>query len=219
MIAGIYKLIVSSLTQELRLDNISNNLANINTNAFKRDIISFEKMLTMKSFSTIDFSPGAMRYTGNTFDIALEGHGFFKIQTPRGIQYTRDGSFFLNADRRLVTRNGDPVLGQNGPIRINGSNVIIKHDGGVVVEHQPVDKISVVDFKQPQLLRKRGRSYYVYQGDGSDIYNTENTNVRQHYIEGSNVHLTEEMIKMLETLRAFESTQKAMQCMMKPREN
>ena len=213
MISGIYKLIDGSLVQKHRFDNISNNLANVNTNAFKKDIISFNQILSLKSTSAIDFTPGPLSYTGNKLDIALDVPGFFKIQTSRGIRYTRDGSFILNVDKFLVTQNGDTVLGQNGPIKINGSEVQIDIDGQVVVENETVDKILVVDFEEPRFLRKEGSSYYMYEGKEEDILTAESARVRQGYIERSNVNPIEEMIKMVETLRAFESDQKAIQCM------
>ena len=211
MISGAYNLIDGALVHKLRFDTISNNLANINTNAFKKDIISFNQVLTMKNTSAIDLTPGPISHTGNKFDVALGSPGFFKIQTSRGIRYTRDGSFTLNLDRSLVTQNGDTVLGQNGPIKIDGSNVSIGIDGQVVVDNGAVDRILVVDFKQPQLLRKEGRSSYVYQGGEEDISPAEGVSVQQGYIEGSNVGAMEEMIKMVEVLRAFESAQKAIQ--------
>jgi len=213
LISGIHSLIDSCLAQKLRFETISNNLANINTNAFKKDIISFNQILTMKNVSTIDLAPGPIRHTGNKFDVALGSPGFFRIRTSRGIRYTRDGSFTLNADRLLVTQNGDTVLGQNGPIQINGTKVSIGDDGRVVVENAPVDKILVMDFRKPWLLRKEGSSCYLYQGKEEDIFTAENVNVRQGYTEGSNVSPIEEMIKMVEALRAFESAQKAIQCM------
>ena len=213
MISGVYRLIDSSLVQKLRFNIISNNLANINTNAFKKDIISFNQILTMKNSSKIDFTPGPLRYTGNRFDVALGAPGFFKIQTSRGIRYSRDGSFTLNVDRLLVTQNGDTVLGQNGPIKIDGGNVSIDIDGQVVVENEPIDRILVMDFKQPRFLRKEGSSYYIYQGEEKDISTAENISVRQGYTEGSNVSPTEEMIKMIEAHRTFESVQKAIQYM------
>lgn len=213
MVPGIYRLIDGSLAQKLRFDSIANNLANINTNAFKKDIISFNQILTLKNSSTIDFAPGPIRFTGNKLDVALDRPGFFKIQTPRGTRYTRDGSFSLNVDGILVTQNGNIVLGQNGPIKINGGNVSIESDGTVVVGNERVDKIVVVDFKQPQLLRKEGNSCYRYGGEQGDIFTAENVTVQNGYIEKSNVNPTEEMIKMVETLRVFESAQKAIQCM------
>lgn len=213
MISGIYKAVDGSLAQKLKFDTISNNLANINSNAFKKDIISFDKALAIKNSSTTDFTPGPIRYTGNEFDVAIDGPGFFKIQTPRGIRYSRNGSFTCNMDSLLVTQNGDPVLGQNGPIKINGTDVSIKSDGQVLVDGQPIDKIALVDFKQPRLLKKEGSSYYMHLGKEQDIVNAEDINIQQGYIENSNVNPTEEMIKMIETLRAFESAQKAIQTM------
>ena len=213
MIPGIYNLIDGSLLQQLRFDNISNNLANINTNGFKKDNISFNKTLTMKYFSRTDFSPGIIHYTGNKLDVALNTPGFFKIQTSKGVRYTRDGSFTLNVDQELVTRNGDRVLGQNGPIKITGNDVTITGDGQVIVDKNPVDKILVVDFKQPHLLRKDGYSCYVYQGEENAGTPAEDIIVNQNHLEGSNVNPTEEMIKMLETHRAFEAAQKAIQTM------
>ena len=213
VISGIYKAVDASLAQKHKFDTISNNLANINSNAFKRDIVSFDKALAIKNASTTDFTSGPIRYTGNELDVALEASGFFKIQTPKGIRYSRNGSFTCNMDRVLVTQNGDPVFGQNGPIKINGTDVSIKSDGQMVVDGQPVDKIVVVDFKQPRLLKKEGSSCYMHQGEEKDIFTAKNITVHQGYIEKSNVNATEEMIKMIETLRAFESTQKVIQTM------
>ena len=213
MISGIYKLVDGSLVQKVRFDTIANNVANISTNAFKKDIISFHRILSMKNSSTTDFSPGAIRHTGNELDVALETPGFFKIQTPRGIRYTRDGAFKLDVDRTLVTHNGDPVLGQNGPITINGKNVTIEPDGRVLVEKEPVDTISVVDFRNLGLVKKEGSSYYVFQGQERDIFAAENISVQNGYIEQSNVNPTGEMVKMVMSLRVFESAQKAIQFM------
>jgi len=209
----MYNLIDGSLVQQLRFDTISNNLANINTNAFKKDIISFREALSMQNSSTIDLSPGPLRYTGNELDMALETPGFFKVQTPKGTRYTRDGSFTLNAEKVLVTQNGDPVLGKNGPIVINGSNVTVEPDGTVVAGNEPVDTLDVVDFREPRLLRKEGSSYYAFEGEENGIVVPESINVQNGYIESSNVNPTVEMVKMVESLRVYESAQKAIQCM------
>jgi len=213
LISGIHNIVDGAMVQKLRFDNIANNLANINTNAFKKDIISFNQTLSMKCVSETDISPGPVVYTGNELDVALATQGLFKIQTPHGIRYTRNGLFTLNAQHFLVTPKGDKVLGQNGAISINGIKVSIENDGQVLVDDQPVDRILVADFKHPQLLRKEGFSYYMYQGGEEEISTAENVDVRQSYLEKSNVNPTEEMVKMIETFRAFESAQKAIQCM------
>ncbi len=213
MISGIHNVLDGALLQKLRFDNIANNLANISTNAFKKNIISFNQTLSMQYLSETDFSPGPVIYTGNNLDVALSSQGFFKIQTSGGIRYTRNGSFSLNAEGFLVTQKGDKVLGQNGPIKINGSKISIGNDGQVTVDDGPVDRILVLDSSQPQLLQKESHSYYIYQGEDEGISQPENFDIKQGYLEKSNVNPTQEMIKMMETFRAYESAQKAIQCM------
>lgn len=211
MISGMYNLIDGSMTQQLRFETIANNMANSNTNGFKKDIVSFYEALDMKSISNTDFSQGHLRYTGNELDVALSSKGFFKVKTPNGLRYTRDGAFSINAEGNLVTGNGDTVLGQNGPITIEGGDVHIGNDGQVVVNNESVDKILVVDFDEPQLLRKEGGSYYSYQGEQKGISTESDAQIQQKYLEGSNVNPTQEIIKMIETYRAFESVEKAIQ--------
>lgn len=211
MISGMYNLIDGSMTQQLRFETIANNMANSNTNGFKKDIISFYEALDMQSNSSTDFSPGPLRYTGNELDVALSSKGFFKIETPNGLRYTRDGAFSINAEGILVTGNGDTVLGQSGPITLENGEVYIGRDGQVVVNNESVDKILVVDFDDPQLLRKEGGSYYSYQGENNGISTEPDAEIQQKYLEGSNVNPTQEIIKMIETYRAFESVEKAIQ--------
>jgi flagellar basal-body rod protein FlgF len=208
---GIYDLIDGSMTQQLRFETIANNMANSNTNGFKKDIISFYEALDMQTISETDFSQGPVRYTGNELDVALSSKGFFKIQTPNGLRYTRDGAFSINVERILVTGNGDTVLGQNGPITVEGGEVYIGRDGQVVVNNESVDKILVVDIDDPKLLRKEGGSYYSYQGENEEISTSPDAEIQHKYLEGSNVNPTQEMIKMIETYRAFESVEKAIQ--------
>ena len=211
MISGIYNLIDGSMTQKLRFETIANNMSNSNTNGFKKDIMSFYEALGMQSISNTDFSQGPLKYTGNELDVALSSKGFFKIETPNGLKYTRDGAFSINAQGILVTGNGDTVLGENGPITVDGGEVHIGKDGKVVVNNESVDKILVVDFDEPQLLRKEGRSYYSYQGENKGISAVPDAEIQQKYSESSNVNPTQEMIKMIETYRAFESVEKAIQ--------
>lgn len=211
MISGSYNLIDGSLTQQLRFETVANNMANINTNGFKKNIISFNQALEMNSISKIDLTQGPVQYTGNELDVALDSKGFFRIQTENGIRYTRDGAFRLDETGTLVTGNGDSVLGQNGPITIDGSKVSIGGDGQVQVDGESLDTLMVVDFENPQLLKKEGGSYYSYTGEENEISTVEDVRVQQNYLESSNVNSTEEMIKMIETYRAFESVQKAIQ--------
>ena len=211
MISGIFNLIDGSMTQQLRFETIANNMANSNTNGFKKDIISFSEALETQSNSSTDFSQGPVRFTGNELDVALSSKGFFKIETSNGIRYTRDGAFSVNAEGFLVTANRDVVMGENGPITVEGGEVHIGRDGQVMVNNESVDKILVVDFDEPQLLRKEGFSYYSYQGENIGISTVPDAEIQQKYLESSNVNPTQEIIKMIETYRAFESVEKGIQ--------
>jgi flagellar basal-body rod protein FlgG len=213
MVSGIYQLVDGSLIQQLRFDAISNNLANSNTSGFKKDIISFDQALSMQKTATVDFSAGAIVFTENPFDIALDGMGFFKVQTSEGVRYTRDGSFGLNSDGYLVNQKGDMVLGENGPIRLNGTDFVVNREGQISEDGVDTDKIDIVNFSDLNLLKKEGLTYYVYRGDQQDIQSAEDINVQQQHLEKSNVNPTEEMIAMIEAFRAFESVQKAIQNM------
>jgi flagellar basal-body rod protein FlgF len=211
VISGMIGLVDGSLIQTLRFETVSNNLANIGTNAFKKDVLSFDEVLTMKTSSSIDFTQGPITQTGNAMDLALEGEGFMKVQTPQGLRYTRDGSLTISKQKTLATQNGDPVLGERGPIAIQGNSLAIEDDGSVVVDGQRVDKISVVTFKDTRHLKKAGFSYYLYEGQDGEGTPAEGTRVQQGFLEKSNVNITEEMIRMVESFRAFESVQKAIQ--------
>jgi flagellar basal-body rod protein FlgG len=200
------------LFQELRVGTISNNLANINTTGFKRDMITFDEVLN-EVRSTSDFSPGPGRHTGNPLDVTISGAGFFKIQTAEGIRYTRDGSFRLDGNGNMVTQQGDKVLGQNGTITVQDGHVTIDEDGNVLVDNETVDKMLVADFQNRELLKKEGHSYYTYEGEEAEITLPKNVGIRHGYLEQSNVNPTEEMIQMMEAFRAYESVQKAIQSM------
>ena len=211
MISGIYNLIDGSMTQQLRFETIANNMANSNTNGFKKDIISFSEALETQSNSSTDFSQGPTRFTGSELDVALSSKGFFKIETSNGIRYTRDGAFSVNAEGFLVTANRDVVMGENGPITVEGGEVHIGRDGQVMVNNESVDKILVIDFDEPQLLRKEGFSYYSYQGENIGISTVPDAEIQQKYLESSNVNPTQEIIEMIQTYRSFEAVEKGIQ--------
>lgn len=210
MISGIYSLIDASLVHQDKFDSIANNLANVNSTAYKKDVFAFDQLL-MEAYTAIDLSPGALTHTGNKLDIGLDGPGFFRVQTAQGVRYIRDGAFALNRERLLVNGNGDTLLGRDGPIEILGDNVSIDVDGQVLVDNQTVGRISVVGFADPTKIRKEGQSYYSYRGNEDGVVPIDNPGIKQGYLERANVDPTEEMIKMMEAFRGFEAVQKAIQ--------
>jgi len=227
MNSGIYGAISGNMAMMKQLDVIANNLANVNTPGFKRDNISFESVmaastlqgtdgskdspaLTKESYS-IDYTPGAVKVTDNTFDIALDGDGFFAVNTPQGKAYTRQGNFKLDANSKLVTADGYEVLGNGAPIVINGGSVSFDAKGKIFVEGQQTGSIDVVDFPKPYDMRKVGSALFMPNSTGATPQPAKNTVVWQGHLEGSNVNTIEEMVRMIETTRSSESCQKMIQ--------
>ena len=209
MINQMGYVIQAGLRQQQKLDTIINRLANVSTTGFKADILSFDEML--KANMAIDFTQGDLQQTGNDLDLALEKEGFFKIQTQRGIRYTRNGTFTLNSEGVLVTQNGDPVLGGGRPILIQGTHIDVNASGEIRVDNQPVGKLDIVTFSSTDKLIKEGESLFVYKGFETDERASETVSLRQSALEMPNVSVVIEMTKMIEASRNYESCMKILQ--------
>lgn len=232
MIKGIHTAGTSLVPMMTRLEVIANNLANMNTTGFKRDSV-FMKLVKDAAVAqaqgksepaeaqvqrVTDFSAGTLIPTNNPLDVAIQGRGFFVVDTPGGPRFTRNGNFGLTVDGTLVTSQGDPVLGMNGRIQIpdlqdmTQGKLVISESGEVLADNKPVARLRVVDFLDLTRLRKENESLFAAppQIPPADIHE-DSTRVRQGYLEGSNVEGLEEMIAMIELTRTFESNQKVMQ--------
>jgi len=223
MNSGMFASLSGNLKAEKRIDIIGHNLANINTPGYKRDKIGFEAMLAgttnqvpqnttadpilQKDQMYIDYSAGLTSPTGNSFDLAIEGDGFFVVESPEGMAYTRQGNFHLNATGELVTVDGYRVQGQGGPVQIKGSNIEIGNNGEITADGTRVGAISIVDFPQPYALKKIGSA--LFQPENNQIVSQNATGqVKQGYIEGSNVEVITEMVLMIQASRDYESYSK-----------
>lgn len=143
-------------------------------------------------------------------DVAIEGSGFFVVSTPNGDMYTRNGQFTLNADKQLVTQDGNPVMGQNGgEITINGKAVTIAADGTISVDGTIVDKLKVVDFSDKSSLKNVGKSLFTNVSTTNAETTADKASVKQGSFEGSNVDTVKEMIDMISAMRAYEAYTKA----------
>jgi len=222
---GFYAAVSGAMAQEKRLEVLTNNLANINTDGYKKDVLSFRSFLNeaqsargetdlvgLSDFRT-DFTQGRIVKTGNTFDLALSGKGFFEITTAEGTRYTRQGNFMLNALYQLVTANGDLVSGSGGPLVIDGANVVIGSDGEVTVDEASVGQIKVVSFADMTKLAKAGAGLFINNGGPENLTEDLNVSVQQGYVEKSNVNMIEEMLQLIEVSRSYESYQKVIQSM------
>lgn len=179
------------------------------------------------------FSQGPLKQTENSFDLALEGDGFFAVQTPYGERYTRNGSFLIGSEGMLVTKQGYPVLGENGPIRLKLNNFVVDEDG-VVYENADftgdpqrlvsmrenewqntvrVDRLKVVDVPQTRYLQKQGDSFWRTTEESGDaaVVDAGRPKIVQGFLETSNVNPVTEMVQMIEVNRAYEANQKVIQ--------
>lgn len=222
---GMYTAAAGAMAMEERLDMIANNLANTNTTGFKKDAVSYQKfqkvldasMLYSGQFREkpvdvvigkqyIDASQGGFEDTHNPLDVAIAGEGFFAVNTPDGIRYTRSGNFTLSAEGLLVTQQGYTVQGQGGDITIGKGKVTISEGGSIMVDDVVVDKLQVVSVEEKGLDRQ-GNSFYAPK-QGFEATAVEQPEVRQGVLESSNVDPITEMVGLITTQRAYESFQK-----------
>lgn len=220
MNSGMYAALTGNLSAQRRLEVISNNLANANSTGFKADQIQFESVLANVKNSTpapvfsnerysTDFSPGAMQRTDNQFDVALDGDGFFVVNTPQGPAYTRQGNFRRGQAGTLVTADGYEVQGTGGAINLPAGRVEVGVSGQVTVNGNQVGTLSVVDFPKPYTnLAKTGSGLFVTVTPQAPTASPA-TQVKQGYLESSNVKVVVEMARMIEASRYFEICTKA----------
>ncbi|GAB4302640.1 MAG: flagellar basal-body rod protein FlgF [Desulfuromonadia bacterium] len=219
MNSGLYAALSGAVAATERLDTIASNLANANTAGFKRDRITFESILDtaaavapgddprfVSSRHGIDFTQGALRQTGNRWDLAIEGDGFFSIQTPQGVAYTRQGSFRLDAAGRVVSPDGYPLLANGAPLTIppGATTVVIDPQGGVSVDGAQRGRLDIVDFTKPYPLQKEGGGLFRPTGGGRPRP-AQGARVSQGYLEETNITPVGEMVQMIDTNRHYEA--------------
>jgi flagellar basal-body rod protein FlgG len=232
--------------QQLNLNTISNNLANVNTTGFKRSKIEFQDLIYQKPravgteagggelvptgvemgngsrvVSTAKiFTQGQLNQTGEKYDVAIQGDGFFEVQRADGTTaYTRDGALKVSADGKITTSDGLPLLSNFQPITPGATDVSISSSGDVTVVSPSGNqsfRVQLVRFNNPSGLRSLGGNLYEEtpasgtpaQGNpGEDGFGT----LSQGYLEGSNVNVVEEMVNMITAQRAYEINSKSIQ--------
>ncbi|WP_112320742.1 flagellar hook-basal body complex protein [Oceanibium sediminis] len=205
---------------EREMQAVANNIANLSTAGFRREGLIFAEMvsalrveggsaaLTDTHVRTTSTAQGVMRATGGTFDLAIEGDGFFTLETPGGIRLTRAGSFTPNAGGELVTPLGHRLLdGGGGPVFVppDAESIAIAPDGTMTVDGQPQARIGLFTVDAPwQLTRVDGVSF---QTD-APLRPVEEARVLQGFLEGSNVNAVAEISRMIEVQRAYEAGQR-----------
>ena len=266
MIRGWYTGASGMRAQQWRLDAVANNLANVDTDGYKRDVAAFKafpELLIRRQdddgvykhpFGSADAAPivgkmgtgvelnelytnfdqGSLKETTSDFDLALDGQGFFAVATPWGERYTRNGSFQLGKEGFLETKEGYPVMGENGPIRVKANNFQVDKDGRIWINaaypddpevmigretnqwEDPVllDTLKLVEFDLDRYLNKQGSSLYRESDTSGPAMIIEaglRPRVMQGFTEASNVDPVVEMVQMIEVNRAYEANQRMIQ--------
>jgi len=225
---GFYSSVSGGTASEIWLEKVTNNLANVNTPGYKADHPSFDSYFVSKpevkngmastSVSIIgvndgvDVTEGSFKPTGNPLDLAIEGEGFFVIDTPAGTRYTRNGTFTLNSEGLLTTNEGFSVMGEGGEMDVSGKDILVAEDGKVVVDGRQAGKLRVVSFADDRLLKKEGSSLFSLMPGGVEM-DSEEGGIVQGGLEMSNVNVVIEMTRLISIQRAYESYQKVIQAM------
>lgn len=240
MLRGLYIAQNSLDVQQAKMNNISNNLANLSTAGYKRNQVVESKFAeslqlaleakgpdgkrqpvgegilgNMVTQVHIDFTPGPLTETGGATDFALEGSGFFVVENEDGEQfYTRDGSFHLDGEGNLLSSEGYRVLGEGGPITIeDAEQLAIKEDGTILVgEGTDREELDKLQIMEfaDPALLKKTDGNYFSDPEGT-AEQAVSTTVVQGWLERTNVDPVEEMIDMIPVARIYESSQKLVQ--------
>lgn len=240
MLRGLYTAYTGMLNEQYRMDIMSNNLANADTVGFKKEgstSQSYSEVMAVKIKDTTeepntpkrlgnmslgvkigetytDFSQGSLRDTGNTYDLALSGDGFFNIEFTNkagetSTKYTRAGNFTITKEGYLTTKDGDYVLGENGRIQVStiAGNTIIAEDGSIYQDDEFVAKLKITEFEDTNDLTHYGETMWdaVEEAVANDATDFK---IHQGYVEMSNISVVTEMVNMISIQRQYEANQK-----------
>lgn len=208
-----------------QMNVVSNNVANMNTTGYKQEDTLFstyvaqtlnargmgkEPVYFTQDFATYNnFMNGVLIQTGNSLDVALQGDGFFAIETDGGISYTRKGNFTLDNNGMIVTTDGFPVLSEgNTPLFIapTEKEIMITEDGSVATENGFIGRLQVVRFADNQKLIKKANTMFDNVGD-NQMTPADDVRVIQRSLEKSNVNSVEEMTKLIQLQRSYDFVQ------------
>ena len=220
MSSGIYIAAGGAVAQSNALDATANNIANATTTGFHGDRVTFREAMTQaksadmaavgSGTARVDSQAGALSQTGNPLDLALEGDGYFSVQTKDGARYTRAGNFRLDDSRQLVTTDGNTVRGEGGAsisIPEDVKQISISADGEVFADEESVGKLELTRFASKSLKRE-GSTLFAAKGapEAGDP-----PKVRSGMLEASNVNVVRGVIDLVKVSRTYESLMRVIQ--------
>ena len=235
MIRSLYTAVSGMIANENKQNTVVNNMTNANTIGYKADNLvtkSFNDVLIQNQQKVGDrnyvtrkigkmslgvaidgvhtrFDQGDFKQTDIRSNFAINGNGFFAVQTANGIKYTRDGQFSVNNQGNLINSSGDLVLGINnngtlGPINVGNSDFVLDANNNIVINGISNQRLAIADFADYTKLGKIGDNYYEANENPTFIQG----NVKQGFLETSNVNILNEMVDMISVMRNFETNQK-----------
>lgn len=238
MIRGLYTAYTGMINEQKRLDVISNNLANSATVGYKEENVtsqSFKQMMAIKirdgsnayadepigtmslgvkiGETYMNWGQGSLRETDKTYDLAIQGKGFFEIKVVDGqgqetTMYTRNGQFTLTSDGYIVDCDGNRLQSSGGDVQIStdATDIAIKSDGSIYADGQLVGQIQLVDFEDYNYLELYGEN--MYKAVEGAVTKPSDATMLQGFTEQSNVNVIDEMVSMITITRAYEAGQK-----------
>lgn len=234
MLRSFYIAGTGMLAQRAKMNVLTNNITNIDTTGYKKDTVvsrSFADLMIQNvkdpyilhtsnvvgpqntgihvDHIVTSFSQGGFEETGRRADIALQGDGFFVIQTPEGVRYTRDGSFSVGLDGYLINSDGHYVSGMNGNIYLGTDEFAVDAQGNIMTDNQYVGRLNIVTFDDLSGLRKAGDNLYL-NFTGQPTRQAQDVTVKQGFLETSNVNMADEIISMVEINRFYELNQRVL---------
>ena len=226
MDSGFYAACAALMARSQALDLVANNLANTSTPGYRAQQNIFRSFLATASGhqgsslnqavndfgisggSQMDLTQGNLEHTGNDLDFAVQGPAFFEVKTATGLAFTRNGNFQVSAKGQLTTAQGDPVMGEQGPIRIVGGPVSVSADGTISVSGAVAGKIKLVEFPPGTALESIGKTYY--SAPAKSEAPAKQSTIAQGSLESSNVNPVAGAVELVAVQRYAEMMQRAL---------
>jgi flagellar basal-body rod protein FlgF len=226
MDSGFYAACAALMARSQALDLVANNLANTSTPGYRGQANIFRSFLAtaaghpgsklnqavndfgISGGSQMDLTQGNLEHTGNDLDFAVQGPGFFEVKTANGSVYTRNGNFQVSAQKQLTTAQGDPVIGDQGLIRIVGGPITVSPDGTISVNGAVAGKVKLVEFPLGTNLESVGKTYY--RAPAQSGIPAKQSTIAQGSLESSNVNPVAGAVELVAVQRYAEMMQRAL---------
>ncbi|WP_057466006.1 flagellar basal-body rod protein FlgF [Pseudovibrio sp. POLY-S9] len=224
VVPSLYVSLSGQMALERRLETVARNVANMETAGYRSTEVKFDSLVKSPGKDPVSFAStgenyistqaGAIKQTGNSLDVAIDGNGWLGIQTGNGVAYTRDGRFQIGVDGILRSIEGNPILDSgNAPIILDplGGAPEISKDGSIYQEGRQVGVLGLFSIPQDAKLSRAGNSAVIPDALAEPVQDFTENGFAQGFVEGSNINPISEITKLITITRAFESTNSMMQ--------